>query len=158
MPPEHDDAAHEVPAGRSPHAPLTPLHIPVVHPASAHSPAGSVPAATGAQAPSLWPVCAATQLSHIPVQAELQQTPSLHVAERHVVPVAHGTPRPCLAVQMLVDPSQKSVTPQLASEQGPQTPPSQLRDRQSVLAPQLDPSAHAGQLGPPQSVSVSVPF
>jgi hypothetical protein len=79
MLPSHVEAAHVVPWATSVHAP-PPLHVPVrpqVPGCAGHCARGSTPDFTGAQVPLEPPVFVPRQDTHVPLQAESQQTPSL---------------------------------------------------------------------------------
>jgi len=65
-----------------------------------------------------------------------------------VLPLAHGG-QPCCAPQTSAEQAGGGAT---------HTPPVQTPVAQSVAVAQRLPSAHAGQFGPPQSTSVSLPF
>jgi len=76
---------------------------------SVHSPSGSLLAVTLAQVPVVPPVLALVQAWQVPVQAELQQTPSAHLPDWHSVPAAQAVPLDSLGRQLLVVRSQKWV-------------------------------------------------
>jgi hypothetical protein len=62
-----------------------------------HSPAESVPRASGEQVPTL---PARLHASHVPLQAVPQQTPSAHWPDTHSLPPAHALPVAFCAVQL----------------------------------------------------------
>jgi hypothetical protein len=75
---------------------------------------------------------------HVPVHAELQQTPSAQNPVTQAVPTTQGEPGGS-SWQTCVDPLHEPVA-------------------QSELIAQVCPAAHFPQSGPPQSTSVSEPF
>jgi hypothetical protein len=115
LPALHEAAAQVVPAGHRPQAPA-PLHVPVrpqvLASLAAHSLSGSVPAATGAQVPSVWPVLVCEQAMQLPAQAWSQHRPSTQlplrqsVATEQAAPICWGGAQ-CPAMQLL--PSAQSV-------------------------------------------------
>jgi hypothetical protein len=64
-----------------------------------HKATSAVPAATAEQAPS-WPLL--LQAMHVPVQAELQQTPSTQFPDRQSVPTMQARPCPSFSPHWLV--------------------------------------------------------
>jgi hypothetical protein len=96
FPPTQDAATHTVVAEWSAHEP-EPEQNPVVPQVEAgelaHSLSGSVPFTMGPQTPfAPLPFFAAVQASHTPLQAVLQQTPSVQRPDAHCESMAHGNP------------------------------------------------------------------
>jgi hypothetical protein len=84
---------------------------PPVHQVLPHSPAGSVPATYGVQAPT---VPERLHDSHVPAQAPLQHTPSAQFPEAHWLSAVQACPWARLTTQ--VPPEQKAVALQSTSE------------------------------------------
>jgi hypothetical protein len=86
-------------------APLQVLVLP-------HSSSGSSPTGTFAQVPLVTPVFAALHALHVPVQALLQQTPSMQLPLAHSLGAAQGSPSGWLPPAHMPEPSQLPPTPQ----------------------------------------------
>ena len=102
VPPEHDAAAHTLPAGQSRHAPAR--HVPSVPQVdaafAAQRPRGSaVPSVTVPQAPSAPPVSAAEQAWQAPAHAVPQQKPSTQKPLAHWSPAVQAAATPCSGTQ-----------------------------------------------------------